>query len=304
MLEILLLTALTRQIGGIVEQKGYKSGSYKILTVVLWFGGEILGAIIGAIMTAGEESAQCLIYLVALVGAAAGAGIAYSIANNLAVIGPSLVPTATEQPLMTASERKLPAPVLALFWLIAGVLANVSWTALYNWFNPTYEESLFTLANLAAGVAAGVIAGLLQWLILLLGVPKVNRWLLVSWIPVTILGWAIGASLYTFVTGSTGMYFLISAVTGLVLGILQWVILQKFSKAAIWWIPANVVDWVAAWILGQSSFMLNVPDPIVYSILIGVVGSITSSIALIFILGKTFSASKAEDNTPIFLEQA
>jgi len=303
MLEILLLAALTKQIGKIVEQKGYKSGSYKALTVILWFGGEILGAIVGVFMAGGDESTQCLIYLVALAGAAVGAGIAYSIANNLTTIGPSLVPTTTEQSLMTASERKLPAPVLALFWLVANVLANVSWGAFFNWFNPTYEESLFTFANIAAGVASGVIAGFLQWLILLVGIPKANRWILASWIPATMFGWGISAALYAFLPGSTGIYFLASAFTGLVLGVLQWLILQKFSKAAIWWIPANVVDWVAAWIVGQSAFMLNISNATVYSTIIGVIGSITSSVAFIFILGKTFSASESGDNTPIFLEQ-
>jgi len=83
MLEILTLWTLTKQIGKIVEQKGHGSGGYKVLTVVLWFGGEIVGAIVGAAITGGDKSAQCAVYFVALVGAAAGAGIAYLIANNL-----------------------------------------------------------------------------------------------------------------------------------------------------------------------------------------------------------------------------
>jgi len=83
MLEILALWALTRQIGKLVEQKGHKSGWYKVLTVVLWFGGEIVGAILGVIVTGASESSQCLIYLFALVGAAAGAGVAYLIAISL-----------------------------------------------------------------------------------------------------------------------------------------------------------------------------------------------------------------------------
>ena len=58
MLEILALSAFTRLTGNTVEKKGYKSGGYKVLTVVLWFGGEIFGAIVGAIMTGGDESAK------------------------------------------------------------------------------------------------------------------------------------------------------------------------------------------------------------------------------------------------------
>ena len=83
MLEILALLALTKRIGNIVESKGHKATKYKWMTVGLWFGGEIVGVILGAIIAGGSDSAQCLIYVVALIGAAIGAAIAYSIANNV-----------------------------------------------------------------------------------------------------------------------------------------------------------------------------------------------------------------------------
>ena len=82
MLEIIALWTLTKRIGRIIEEKGRKSGWYKALTVILWFGGEIIGAIMGAVITGADGSAQCLVYIFALVGAAAGAGIAYLIATN------------------------------------------------------------------------------------------------------------------------------------------------------------------------------------------------------------------------------
>jgi hypothetical protein len=83
MLDILALWLLAKWIGNIVAEKGHKSGWYKVLTVVLWFGGEIVGAIFGTVLTGASESAQCDIYLFALAGAAAGAGIAYLVATNL-----------------------------------------------------------------------------------------------------------------------------------------------------------------------------------------------------------------------------
>jgi predicted lipid-binding transport protein (Tim44 family) len=94
MLEILALILLTGQIGKIVEAKGHKSGKYKWMTVGLWFGGEIAGLVVGlflAILLGGDESAQCIIYIVALLGAIAGAVLAYVIAKNLqpAQISPS-----------------------------------------------------------------------------------------------------------------------------------------------------------------------------------------------------------------------
>ena len=82
MLEIALLIVLTRKIGEICREKGRKATGYKILTVVLWFGGEIVGAIIGALITGGQESLT--IYILALAGAGAGAGIAFFIAKNAA----------------------------------------------------------------------------------------------------------------------------------------------------------------------------------------------------------------------------
>jgi len=90
MLEILVLVSLTSKIGTMVEQKGYKSGGYKWAAVGWWFGGEIVGLIIGTVITGGEPGLP--VYIIALIGAAIGAGIAYSNANNLPVIGPPIPP--------------------------------------------------------------------------------------------------------------------------------------------------------------------------------------------------------------------
>lgn len=89
MLEILALISLTNKIGRIVEQKGYQSSGYKWSTVAWWFGGEILGVIIGLLITGGEQGLPA--YIIALIGAAIGASIAYSNANNLPVIGPPVL---------------------------------------------------------------------------------------------------------------------------------------------------------------------------------------------------------------------
>ncbi|MEW6129679.1 MAG: hypothetical protein AB1757_21745 [Acidobacteriota bacterium] len=89
MLEIILLIVLTRKIGEICESKGRKATGYKILTVVLWFGGEIVGAIIGAILAGGEG---VMVYVMALIGAAIGASIAFLLAKNAAAIASPDVP--------------------------------------------------------------------------------------------------------------------------------------------------------------------------------------------------------------------
>ena len=84
MLEVLVLISLTNNIGRMVEQKGYQSSGYKWGTVAWWFCGEILGVIIGMVITGGEQGLP--VYIIALIGT----GIAYSNANNLPVIGPAI----------------------------------------------------------------------------------------------------------------------------------------------------------------------------------------------------------------------
>ena len=81
MLEILALIALTRKIGEIVQAKGRKTGWYKFMTVALWIGGELLGAIIGGEIAAVTNSESYIAYLFALLGAVIGAVAAYLIAR-------------------------------------------------------------------------------------------------------------------------------------------------------------------------------------------------------------------------------
>ncbi len=91
MLEILFLIWYTAKIGTIVSDKG-RSGGYKFLTVVLWFGGEFMGAVVGSLGGATGGA----VYIAALFGAAVGAGIAWAIANGL-------TPTANARPRLDAS---------------------------------------------------------------------------------------------------------------------------------------------------------------------------------------------------------
>lgn len=83
MLEILAIWYLSKKVGEIVESKGYKRGWFVVLTIALWFSGEIIGAVVGSIVISSDESNQFIIYLFAIGGAAIGAGISYLIANSL-----------------------------------------------------------------------------------------------------------------------------------------------------------------------------------------------------------------------------
>lgn len=83
MLEILLLIGLTKKIGNILHAKGRPSGWFKLLTVVLWIGGELLGAIIGGVIGEISELGLVVAYPLALIGAVLGALVAYLIAQSV-----------------------------------------------------------------------------------------------------------------------------------------------------------------------------------------------------------------------------
>jgi hypothetical protein len=149
MLELIIVWVLVNRIGRIIEEKGLKSGWYKVLTVVLWFGGEMSAAAVGALILGTEESMLCLVYLIALTGALGGAGIAYIVARSVPpatvtfIPPPSPPPSASleEAPTISISASGIPEPAayphtpvaaptltqktnaLAITSLILGVLA-------------------------------------------------------------------------------------------------------------------------------------------------------------------------------------
>lgn len=54
MLEILALILLTKNIGALAVKKGLKPGTWKLYTVLGWFGGEIVGVVLG-LLVFGED---------------------------------------------------------------------------------------------------------------------------------------------------------------------------------------------------------------------------------------------------------
>ena len=152
-----------------------------------------------------------------------------------------------------------------------------------------------TIANIVIQLSSGMIAGLLQWLLLIMIIPKANRWFLALWIPATMLGWAIISIIIAFVAIPSGMSILVSVIRGGTIGVLQWLVLQKYSKVALWLIPANIIDIVAASLLPRFIFEnINIPNMTIGNIVVGVIGSIATSIAIVFISKKALSVSNLE----------
>jgi hypothetical protein len=83
MLEIIGILLFTNRVGTIAKRKGVDGCLYQFLVVALWIVGEIIGIIIGVIITEGEESGICISYIFALVGAIIGPGIILLYVNHL-----------------------------------------------------------------------------------------------------------------------------------------------------------------------------------------------------------------------------
>ncbi len=97
MLEFVIVFLLARRNGRAVEAKGVSGTKYRWGTAGLWFGCEILGAIVGAMLMANQEDISG-VYLLALGGAVIGGCISYVWANSvvgnpMAVAAASWFPT-------------------------------------------------------------------------------------------------------------------------------------------------------------------------------------------------------------------
>src|SRR5687768_14002054 len=88
MLEILLLIYLCKKVGEIVRDKGRSgAGWFQFLMVGMWFGGEAVGFVAGAVMTGDADGGA---YAMGLLGAAAGATATFVIVKSLAPAGDAL----------------------------------------------------------------------------------------------------------------------------------------------------------------------------------------------------------------------
>ena len=88
MCEIVMIVLLCKHIGEMMRKKGRDPIGYQVMAVLGWIGGEITGAIIGAIVTiagsgGNEDAAGVGAVLGALVGVACAVGIVYAIASSV-----------------------------------------------------------------------------------------------------------------------------------------------------------------------------------------------------------------------------
>jgi hypothetical protein len=112
-------------------------------------------------------------------------------------------------------------------------------------------------AAIAGGLIAGSVVGTAQWLALRQFVP----WF---WIGATSLGMGVGLGIGAALVEygiERGELMLMGAVTGVVVGVLQALVLKRqgFASAA-WWVAANPPAWALAWLISSYVISANIDE--------------------------------------------
>ena len=107
---------------------------------------------------------------------------------------------------------------------------------------------------LIAGAIGGAALGLIQWLILKSRLPSLSIW----WVAATSIGMAVGLAIGTAFLGSetAGNELLWrGAITGLCIGIAQWIILRQVLPLpqSIIWIGVVSLGWALGWFVTRAA---------------------------------------------------
>ena len=157
---------------------------------------------------------------------------------------------------------------LGLQWLVAsaagwavGSLVGLAVDLLvYEAIAPLMGDGFGALLGEHIGWAIlGGIVGLGQWLVLWQWVSGADRWTVMTTIGV-VVGHAVGAALLwdaDSLGGRTSSAAVGGAVFGVLVGLMQWLVLQERMHRAGWWVPASAlglaVGWAAVEALGQGN---------------------------------------------------
>jgi phosphoglycerol transferase MdoB-like AlkP superfamily enzyme len=90
-----------------------------------------------------------------------------------------------------------------------------------------------------------MLAGAPQWLLLRRHLP-LSAW----WITAVALGIGLTHGLVDGSASWAAFLPLIMLVSGIVLGVLQWLVTRRQFARAVWWIPVCALGWYLAWLLG------------------------------------------------------
>jgi hypothetical protein len=142
-------------------------------------------------------------------------------------------------------------------------------------------------AALAGGLIAGAIVGAAQWLALRQLVPRI-------WIAATSIGLAVGLAAGAALVDygiSRGDLALMGAMTGLVVGGLQAILLARRGSGALWWLVVNPPAWALAWVVTTFVITRNVKE---HFAVFGASGALVFALLTLLVLAFLFRPNERE----------
>ena len=141
------------------------------------------------------------------------------------------------------------------------------------------------LRALIAGAIGGAALGLVQWLILKSRLSLLSIW----WVVATSVGMAVGLAAGTILLGSeTGGNELLwrGAITGLGIGIAQWIILRQVLPLpqSVIWVVVLSIGWALGWFVTRSAGIDLSPKWYVFGMSGALAFQIFTGLALYFLL--------------------
>lgn len=120
-------------------------------------------------------------------------------------------------------------------------------------------------ASLILAFSLGTVIGLAQWAVLRRRVQQTA-----AWIWATLLGFLVSGPAMVYLSGGFGPYIRplyslgMTAVMGVVLGMVQWFTIRKKVRQAALWIGISLVSWVLAGVVGVALSRLSYSSGPIY----------------------------------------
>lgn len=136
-----------------------------------------------------------------------------------------------------------------------------------------------------AGAIAGATLGLIQWLVLKTRLPSLPIW----WAAAMSIGMAVGLAIGTVFVGSetAGNELLWrAAITGLCIGIAQWIVLQRVLPLpqSVIWIGVLSLGWALGWFVTRAIGVDLSPKWSVFGVSGALTFQLLTGVALYFLL--------------------
>lgn len=179
---------------------------------------------------------------------------------------------------MSKEENKTeffpPGCGLWLSWVFANLIGMTLGWAL-GWWISSLVPGIISTATLALTV--GLCLGFMQWLTLR-GYINSSLW----WLASTSVGWLVGFTVGVKLVSSlgwTGVLFglMVGATTGLILGVLQWLVLRKQVSKAGWWLPISIIGWT-------SALLYYLPGVTAIGIIYGLLSGMLTGLAILWLV--------------------